>query len=201
MNPTKKPVSGSVQLLGSALRADLKSEMRSIEARAPDLAAGESALTLVACERWYVVRTQVQRELRAAHQLRNQGFRVFVPRGWKNRRHARRLETISAPLFPRYIFTIVERSINGTLGVDRLLMCGGEPQPVPHGLVENPIATTDIDGNIHFEHHLREGQSVKAIAGPFANLIGTLEQLDEKWRVRILLELMGASPIVALHAQ
>src|SRR5262245_38182930 len=113
---------------------------------------------LGAHERWYVVRTQVHRELIAAHHLTNQGFRVFVPRCWKNRRHARRVETITAPLFPRYIFTVVDRtrdrwrSINGTIGVDRLLMGGGEPQPVPHALVESLIAATDAEGNVRFDY-------------------------------------------------
>ena len=94
-------------------------------------------------ERWYVVRTHAQSELRAAHHLGNQGFRVFVPRCWKNRRHARRVEIVSASLFPCYIFAVVDttrdrwRIINGTFGVDRLLMSGGEPQPVSHGLVES----------------------------------------------------------------
>ena len=88
---------------------------------APATPAPSFCLPLGADERWYVVRTHVQRELSAAHQLANQGFRVFVPRCWKNRRHARRVETISTPLFPRYIFTVVDkrrdrwRSINGTL--------------------------------------------------------------------------------------
>src|SRR6185437_17046763 len=87
-----------------------------------------SGLPLAVGERWYVARTLPQRELRAAQQLANQGFRSFLPRYWKNRRHARKMETISVPLFPRYIFTILDqgrdrwRSINGTFGVDRLLL-------------------------------------------------------------------------------
>jgi transcription antitermination factor NusG len=36
------------------------------------------------------------------------------------------------------------------------------------------------------------------MAGPFANLVGSLEKLDERGRVRVLLELMGASVRVAL---
>jgi transcriptional antiterminator RfaH len=161
---------------------------------------------LDADERWYVVRTHAQRELIAARHLTNQGFRVFVPRCQKNRRHARRVEIVSATLFPRYIFTVVDRtrdrwrSINGTIGVDRLLTSGGEPQPVPRGLVEGLIRATDAEGNIHFGFNLREGQSVKVIAGPFANLIGSLEKLDEKGRVRVLLELLGATVPVALPA-
>src|SRR6476646_1110121 len=158
-----------------------------------------SALGLKDNERWYVARTLPQRELHAARQLNNQGFRTFVPRYWKNRRHARKVETISAPLFPRYIFVVVDRtrdrwrSINGTLGVDRLLMYGGEPQPVPQGVVENLVAAADLDGNIRFDFHLKEGQTVKVIAGPFADLVGQLERLDDNGRVRILLEILGGT--------
>ncbi len=168
---------------------------------APNL---EGPRTLSEQERWYVARTLPQRELHAARQLLNQSFRTFVPRYWKNRRHARRVETVSAPLFPRYIFVVVDRtrdrwrSINGTLGVDRLLMYGGEPQPVPHGVVENLIAASDVEGNIRFDTHLKEGQTVKVTAGPFADLVGQLERLDDNGRVRVLLEILGGKVLVAL---
>ena len=155
-------------------------------------------------ERWYVARTLPQRELHAARQLANQGFRIFVPRHWKNRRHARKVETISAPLFPRYIFVVVDRtrdrwrSINGTLGVDRLLMYGGEPQPVPCGVVENLMTATDLDGNVRFDFDLKEGQTVKVMAGPFVDLVGQLEGLNDNGRVRVLLEILGGKVRVAL---
>ena len=161
-------------------------------------------LALADQERWYVARTLPQRELQASKQLSNQNFRVFVPRHWKNRRHARKVETISAPLFPRYIFVIVDPardrwwSINGTLGVDRLLMQGGEPQPVPQGVVESLINAGDPDGNVHFHCRLKEGQSIKVTAGPFADLVGQLERLDENGRVRVLLEMLGSKVLVAL---
>lgn len=155
-------------------------------------------------ERWYVVRTLAQRERLALRQLTNQGYRTFLPQYLKNRRHARKVETISAPLFPRYIFTILDltrdgwRSVNGTLGVERLLMCAGEPQAVPHGLIENLILAANEDGTVHFDFPLHEGQTVKVTAGPFADLLGRLERLDDKGRVSVLLELMGGTVRVAL---
>jgi transcriptional antiterminator RfaH len=114
------------------------------------------------------------------------------------------VETISAPLFPRYLFVILDRtrdrwrSINGTLGVERLLMCGGEPQPVPPGLVENLILAADDDGSVHFDYALHQGQRVRVAAGPFADLVGRLERLDDRGRVSVLLELLGGSVRVAL---
>ena len=163
-----------------------------------------SGLPLSQQERWYVARTLPQRELQAAQQLTNQGFRVFVPRYWRNRRHARKVETVSAPLFPRYIFTILDltrerwRSINGTLGVERLLMSAGEPQPVPQGVVESLIDAADPGGTMQFHFHLKEGQTIRVTAGPFAELIGQLERLDDNGRVRVLLEIMGGTVRVAL---
>ena len=158
-----------------------------------------SFLTLLGEERWYVVRTLPQRERHAMRQLNNQGYRAFLPLHLKTRRHARKVETVSAPLFPRYLFTIIDRtrdhwrSINGTRGVERLLTCAGDPQPVPHGLVESLILAAEEDGTVHFDFSLREGQSVKVIAGPFADLIGRLDHLDDKGRVSVLLELLGGS--------
>ncbi len=161
-------------------------------------------LPLADGERWYVARTLPQREFQAAIQLKNQDFRAFVPRYWKNRRHARKVETISAPLFPRYLFVILNRSvdrwrsINGTLGIERLLMQAGEPLPVPRGIVESLVAAADGAGNVHFDADLKEGQRVKVTAGVFAEFVGQLERLGDNGRVRVLLEIMGGKVRVAI---
>jgi transcription elongation factor/antiterminator RfaH len=148
-------------------------------------------------ERWYVVRTQPHREPRAVRQLENQGFRVFLPRYFKSRRHARKFETVLAPLFPRYMFIILDltldrwRSVNGTYGVDRLLMVAGEPQPVVQGLVEQLAGAADQNDVIRFNPTLQQGQPIQVTAGPFVGLMGILERLDDSGRVRVLLEIMG----------
>src|SRR5687768_12928093 len=58
--------------------------------------------------RWYVVFTQPNREFHAQMQLAAQGFRSFVPRYRKTVRHARKLKTVSAPFFPRYLFVALD---------------------------------------------------------------------------------------------
>jgi transcription elongation factor/antiterminator RfaH len=155
-------------------------------------------------ERWYVARTQPHRETQAARQLENQDFRVFVPRILKSRRHARKFETIRAPLFPRYIFIALDlgrdrwRSVNGTLGVDRLLTRGGEPEPVPRGLVEQLTENAEADGVVRPSTTLKVGDSIRVTAGPFAELLGTLERLDDSDRVRVLLDILGGKIPVLL---
>ena len=163
-----------------------------------------SLLALHQSERWYVVRTQPHRETQAARQLENQDFRVFLPRFFKSRRHARKFETVSAPLFPRYLFIVLDlgrdrwRSVNGTFGVDRLLMRSGEPEPVPRGLVEQLTENAQADGLVRPCSTLKIGDSIRVTAGPFAELLGTLERLDDNNRVRVLLDLLGGKIPVLL---
>jgi transcription antitermination factor NusG len=99
-------------------------------------------------------RTQPHREALAERQLVNQNYHVFLPRFLKSRRHARKFETVSAPLFPRYMFITLDltrdrwRSVNGTYGVDRLLTRAGEPEPLPYGLVEQLLDAAEADGKV-----------------------------------------------------
>jgi transcription elongation factor/antiterminator RfaH len=168
-----------------------------MRASAKGLQSCDPQPTLEEGESWYVVRSQPHRESLAAQQLNNQGFRTFLPRYFKSRRHARKFETVLAPLFPRYLFVVLDtgrdrwRSVNGTYGVERILTRGGQPEPVLRGLVEHLVAVTQQDGSVCFRPALREGQTVRVTAGPFATLVGKLEHLDDHGRVRVLLEIMG----------
>ena len=168
------------------------------------LAGCREAMELVESERWYVARTQPHREAQAAQQLRNQSYRVFLPRFFKSRRHARKFETVLAPLFPRYLFVVLDltrdrwRSVNGTYGVDRLLMRGGLPEAVPNGLVEQLVAVAEPQGVVRLGHSLQKGQAIRVTAGPFADFMGRLERLDDCGRVRVLLEIMGGTVPVML---
>lgn len=147
--------------------------------------------------RWFAVHTQPNRELRATTQLLNQGYQVFVPKRMKTVRHARRLKTIIAPLFPRYVFIELDltahqwRNVNSTFGVTSLVMQGDMPHPVPQGIVETMIASVDGKGLVQFEQDLKVGGRVRLAAGPFADRLGILDRLDDSGRVRVLLEIMG----------
>jgi len=161
-------------------------------------------LLLAEGERWYVVRSLARREGGAEMQLLAQGFRTFSPRVSKTVRHARKLRAVVAPIFPTYMFVILDlqidrwRSVNGTFGVAGLLMAGELPEPVPQGVVEQLLDYTDEGGIARFDRDLREGQPVRVIAGPFARALGRLERLDANGRVRVLLDIMGGKIPVLL---
>ena len=50
--------------------------------------------------RWYAVKCQPNREAIAAAHLSNQDFCVFLPRGQRVRRHARKIDLVLAPFSP-----------------------------------------------------------------------------------------------------
>lgn len=157
--------------------------------------------------RWYVVQTQPSREAGAAMQLRAQGFEPFLPMIRKAVRRRARLHNVIAPLFPRYLFVPLAasqngwRAINGTFGVVRLVSFGDRPQPTPVGLVENMLALAGDDGVLDLSRDLQIGQSVRLVAGPFANAIGECERLDGNGRVRVLLGIMGGRVAVSVDRE
>ena len=154
--------------------------------------------SLSAGERWYVVFTQPHREFRAEAHLVAQGFRTFLPRFQKTVRHARKLRTVSAPFFNRYLFVALDRSrdqwrsVNGTFGVTSLITDGMYPVPVPTGVAESLISISDERGFVNPGDGLQVGTRVRILSGPFAETLGELVRLDGARRVRVLLELLGS---------
>jgi transcriptional antiterminator RfaH len=136
-------------------------------------------------------------ESRAEDQLRRQAFRTFQPKRLKTVRHARRLSKVEAPFFPRYLFIVLDlarhqwRSVNGTFGVSRLVMWGDQPHAVPRGVVEALIATADARGILQLASKLQVGGPVRLMAGPFAEQLAVLNDLDDGGRVRVLLDILG----------
>jgi transcription elongation factor/antiterminator RfaH len=166
---------------------------------------GQRSLELEGNERWYLVHTLPHGERRAQLHLGAQGLRTHFPTIQKTIRHARQLRTVRAPLFPRYIFLILDLgrdrflSVWGTVGVSSLYTCNDRPVPVPEGIVETLIANSDEANLALFASGLATGQSVRILSGPFANFVGKLERLDAAGRIRVLLEMMGTEVPVALR--
>jgi len=148
--------------------------------------------------RWFVAHTQVQGEARAACNLERQGFTAFVPRYRKRRRHARRVDTVSAALFPGYVFINFDverarwRSINGTFGVRHLVCQGNQPAALADGIVEEIKTREDADGLVRLDPApLTKGQRLRIVDGPFYDTAGLFAKMADRDRVIILLNLLG----------
>ena len=162
----------------------------------------------VAQPRWYVVQTHPHAEPKAFANLSRQGYGVFLPRYLKRRRHARRVETIAAPLFPRYMFVAVDRAvqqwrcIHSTFGVSRLVCIGDEPAAVPVGVVEGLQQRQDTAGFVQLSLPPRfaAGDKVRVLDGVFTACLGLYEKMTESERVAVLLDLLGRKVRVVLDA-
>ena len=149
--------------------------------------------------RWYAAQTQPRKERLALQHLANQHFETFCPLGRRARRIGKRSVSALEPFFPGYVFVHLDlaferwRSINGTIGVARLVSFGGEPAMVPEGLIERLEALTDQDGVLSFDEDLHAGDEVRIIGGPLDTFCGTLVTCEPRKRVTVLLELLSGA--------
>jgi transcriptional antiterminator RfaH len=123
---------------------------------------------------WYLIHCQVRKEVFAANNLRNQlGISVFLP---ELKVHSRK-ETRYVPFFPGYIFAHVDLQkaplshINTTLGVIRLVEFGGDPQPIPHDVIETITMQLERLNSSHCTpQNFAPGDFVRVKHGPLQDL-------------------------------
>jgi transcriptional antiterminator RfaH len=160
-------------------------------------------------QRWYVVQTHPHAEMKAAAHLLRQRFDTYVPRYFKRRRHARRIENIAMPLFPRYIFVSIDlaaqpwRCIQSTIGVSRVVCNGDAPAPVPCSAIEAIKIREDDDGFVRLDRrpHFAVGDKIRVLDGVFSSCLGLFEGMADSERVAILLDMLGRKVRVVLDCE
>ena len=158
--------------------------------------------------RWYVVQTQINGETKAAQNLLRQGYEIYLPRYMKRRRHARKVDFVAKPLFPRYMFVAIDmatqrwRSIQSTSGVSRLVTHGDEPAAVPEGVVRALKVREDAKGFIkpNIAPAFAPGDKLRVLGGAFTDSSGLFNGMADHDRVFILLEMLGRQVRVVLDA-
>lgn len=164
---------------------------------------------MTAASEWFVLQTHVNSEAKAARNLLRQGFEVYLPRYLKRRSHARKTENVPAPLFPRYMFVKIDRAvqrwrpIQSTFGVSHMVLNGAEPAHVPAEVIDWLKAREDEHGMISMDRRVRFaiGDTVRVLAGAFADSLGLFEGTSDRDRVAILLDFLGRKVRVSLDAE
>lgn len=158
--------------------------------------------------RWYVVQTQVNAEAKAAGHLARQGFGLYFPRYRKRRSHARKIDSVVRPLFPRYLFVAIDlatqrwRSIQSTVGVSHLVSWSGSPASVDDSVISALKAREDESGFVRLDRRPRfaPGDKVRVLDGAFTDSVAFVEGVTDRERVAILLELLGRKVRVLVGA-
>jgi transcriptional antiterminator RfaH len=158
---------------------------------------------------WYVARTNPHAEAKASLHLRRQGYEVYLPRYFKQRRHARRIEKVAAPLFPSYLFVAIELatqrwlSIDSTIGVARLVRQGDRPALVPQSVIDALMRRHDAEGCVQLDRRPRfsPGDKIRVAGGAFCDCYGLYEGMSARERITILLDLLGRRVRVVLESE
>lgn len=157
--------------------------------------------------RWYAIRTKTAAEKQVARGIAEQSFPICFPLCSFERKHARKRRTVTAPLFPRYLFAQFDReddrwkAIAYTRGVAKILPHNDDPLPVRAGVVEEIVAAiaSSTDGSIRIEKPIIEpfkpNESVHFVSGSWLG-IKAIVRLDEGERVRVLLDMLGSPRVI-----
>ena len=158
---------------------------------------------------WHVVQSHPHAEAKASWHLQRQGFETYLPRYLKQRRHARRIDNVAAPLFPRYLFVAVDIaaqrwfSIESTIGVTRLVRHGDRPAALPVSVLETLKHREDANGFVQLDYQPKfsPGDKICILNGAFRDCFGLYEGMSGHDRVAILLELLGRKVRVVLDPE
>ncbi len=159
-------------------------------------------------KRWYVIYTKASKEAVAEVNLKNQGYEAYCPRYKKERRHARKVDTVLAPLFSRYLFVRLdietERwfAIHSTIGVSHVLCEGSLPLLVPDRIIDSIREREDANGLLQLESvPFEKNQLLRVRNGPFDEMTGLFSEQIDGNRVVLLLDLLGRKVKVQVGMQ
>ena len=147
---------------------------------------------------WVAVATHPNAEGQAVQNLKRQGYECYCPRTRVLRRHARRSETVERPFFPGYLFVRLDpardrwRPIMHSRGVRTIVRFGEELGVAPDGVVESLMAREANEGlnPPPASERLEVGQQVSLHGTPFDDFLCTVQSLEPRDRVCVLLDLM-----------
>jgi transcriptional antiterminator RfaH len=159
---------------------------------------------IIAAQTWHLAQLRPNGAALATRNLLRQGYEVFNPKHTVSRRRGEVFVAREEQLFPGYLFVALGQEkqhwgpINGTLGVARLVGFGGSAAVVPHHLIDELQRRCDETGLILPMPDLAPGDTIRILAGPFAEFVSKVERIDAQQRVWVLLDLLGRAARVQL---
>jgi transcriptional antiterminator RfaH len=161
-------------------------------------------------QRWYLIHTKPAREREAQRHLQRQGYQTYFPRLRRAVHRNGQPEVQITPLFPRYLFLLLEEGrqclapVRSTLGVANIVCFGMRFATVPDEIVRQLRAREDPDSGLHSlgpPPPMGPGMPVRIAAGAFAGLEGVFERTEAVNRVVVLLKLLGEERQVHFPAE
>jgi transcriptional antiterminator NusG len=178
--------------------------------REAPLPAGEADRS---AKQWYVIHTYSGYENKVKanleHRIESMGvedqiFQVLVPMEEEIEIKNGQRQTVNKKVFPGYV--LVEMSmtdeswyvVRNTPGVTSFVGSGNRPTPLVESEVKKILKQMGVEAP-KFKLQFTKGQSVRVKDGPFAEFIGTVDEVNpEKNKVKVLVSIFGRETPVEL---
>ncbi len=163
--------------------------------------------------RWYIIHTYSGHEDKVAKTLKqrvqslgfeNRIFDIIVPTRQTIKVSQGKKESVKEKIFPGYILVkmilddeswLLART---TQGVTAFIGAGNKPTPISEQEVEAIKKFMAMEEPI-YKTAFSKGEAVKIIDGPFADFLGTIDEIDDtKGKLKVLVSIFGRETPVEL---
>ena len=146
---------------------------------------------------WYVLHTKSRHEKVVNDLLLKKSVEAYLPIVTVRSKRRDRKAMIRIPLFPGYLFVKTDLhpdshlEVVKTVGAVRLIGNHQRPIPVPDETIESLKIMVSAEGTVTTGTHLRKGDKVIVVHGPFAGVTGTFIRYGGRGRVIVNIEALG----------
>lgn len=163
--------------------------------------------------KWYIVHTYAGHENKVSTNLKQRvqtmGFEdriydIIVPTRNTIKVSQGKKETIKEKIFPGYVIIkmiLDDESwilVRTTQGVTAFIGAGNKPQPISDKEVEAIQKFMNMEEPL-YKATFSVGEAVKIVDGPFADFLGTIDNIDEaRGKLRVLVSIFGRETPVEL---
>ena len=154
---------------------------------------------------WIVARVKPNQEKTALINLERQNFELFQPTLKTISKMQNKFKEIIKPVFPGYIFVAInleERNwhkINNTRGISSVIIFGSEIPIIRCELIEELKYRFSPNNTSKVTNPFEIGMNAEITNGPFAQLIGKIDEIDADQRIWILLDILGTQTRVSVN--
>jgi len=163
--------------------------------------------------KWYILHTYAGHENKVARSLKQRAeamkfddriFDIIVPTRNTIKVSQGKKETIQEKIFPGYVLVrmiLDDESwfmVRSTQGVTSFIGAGNKPTPISEKEVEAIQKFMNLDEPL-YKVAFTVGEAVKITDGPFADFLGTIDNIDEtRGKVKVLVSIFGRETPVEL---
>ena len=154
---------------------------------------------------WIVARNKPNQDKIALINLERQNFEFFQPTFKTMSRRQNKFKEIIKPVFPGYIFIAINleeknwHKINNTRGISRIIVFGNEIPLVHCQLIKELKHRFSLNSSPKAVDPFEIGMNAEITNGPFAQLIGKIDNIDANQRIWILLDILGTQTRVSIN--